>query len=622
MPPRPEEDDISPIEHTRESLYNPAAPRYERSELPAPQEAALPHEWQERVVSKPSRHVRFASIFLGFAMLFFLAALGAAGYFFYFGSNSVSSDKITLDVQGPTIIAGGDTVPLSLTITNRNPVALENATIEVDFPEGTRSATDVLAAYPRYIENLGTIASGATVTRSVKAIIFGGAGQTLSIPVDLSYGTANSNAVFEKKSSYALAISSTPLSVSVDSLTETTSGQPITFSLLVRSNATVPMNNIVLVAASPFGFSLTSSSLPFTNGVAMIGALMPGESKKVTLTGVLTGQNNDQRVFHFSVGTATSEQDPTPAITYMTQDASLTIRESFIAATLMLNGNPAANAVLTPNTTQNVSLSYANTLATTITNATVIVKISGPAVNYDSIKTTSGFYNSADHTVIFSKDTDPALAALVPGATGLGSFSFATLAPGAASPTITFTISVSGTRVGQTNVPEQVTTSAAIATKVVTTVAFSARSTRDPSVFAMSGPVPPRAEKATTYAVVWETENKGSTVAGGSVTATVPGYVAYAGKTSGSGSFSYDSVTRTVTWNTSDLPQGAAARGAFLLSLTPSTSQKGGVVPLTSAASFSGYDRFAGVQVTATADPVTTETKGDAGYVSTDAVIQ
>ncbi len=101
--------------------------------------------------------------------------------------------------QGPTTIAAGDTVPLSLAITNKNVVALENATIEVDFPNGTRDATDETQNYPRYTENLGTIAPGATVLRSVKAVIFATAGSSLSLPISLSYQTTGSNATFVKK---------------------------------------------------------------------------------------------------------------------------------------------------------------------------------------------------------------------------------------------------------------------------------------------------------------------------------------------------------------------------------------------------------------------------------------
>jgi hypothetical protein len=619
----PEEDTRGSLEHARESLYNPVDIPRPRASLRPSEENVLPHAWEEKPLPHPGqRHVRLASIFFGFATLFFIVALGIAGYFFYFGGNSVSPDNISVDIQGPTTIAGGDTVPLSLTITNRNPVAIQNATVEVDFPDGTRSATSVLDSYPHYVENLGTMQSGAVITRSVKAIIFGGAGQTVTLPVSLSYGTAGSNAVFNKKSSYALAISSTPLSVTVDALTETVSGAPITFNVTVRSNATIPLNNIVLSMTSPFGFSMTSSSIPASNSSFSIGTLAPGASKQVTLTGILIGQNNEQRTFHFIVGTAKSAQDQTLAVTYMTQDATISITTPFITTTLALNGNTADNIVIPSGALQSATLSYTNTLPTAVTDASITVTIGGSAVDYSSIKTTSGFYNSVDHTIVFSKDTDSSLAMLAPGATGMGTFTFSSLPGSIPSPTITLAITAAGTRVGQTNVPEQVTSSAVTTVKVATNVLLSAASSRTSSLFGQTGPIPPRANQATTYSIVWGVQNKGSAVAGGAVTATLPSYITYTGKTSGAGTFSYDSVSHTMTWSPGDLAQGASAQGAFQISFTPSTSQKGDTPDLTSAASFSGYDRFAGMQISATADPVTTETKGDPGYVHANGTVQ
>lgn len=624
MPPS-SEDDKSTLESARERLYGSEGnvTHDPRATLAVAGERTLPHVWEEGP-HPGKRHVRFAGIFLAGAAAFFLVSLGVTIYFFYYGGNSVSIDRISINIQGPTTIAGGDTVPLALTITNKNPAAISNATIEIDFPKGTRSAANLLQSYPRYVENLGTIASGATVTRSVKAVIFGGAGETLTLPVLFSYGTFDSNATFVKKSSYPIAISSTPLSISIDSLAETVSGAPLMFTLTVRSNATIPLDNVVLAGTFPFGFSVASSSLPMSNSTFLLGTLMPGARKVVTLTGALSGQDNEQTSFHFTVGTADAAGSQTLAVTYMTQNATVNIVAPFIDTTLALNGNASSQVVLTSGSSQSVAVSYSNTLATNVTNATVAIAISGSAVDYGSIQTTSGFYDSATHTVVFDSGTDPALASLAPGASGVGAFTFSTLPATALppEPTVVFTTSVSGTRVGQTNVPEAVNSSAVETAKVATTVILSASALHTSGPFSSSGPVPPRANQATTYTIVWNAQNEGNPVAGGTVSATLPSYVSYTGNTTGTGFFSYDQASRIVTWNTSDIAQGASAQGAFQVSFTPSTTQVGTIPALMATpASFSGYDRFAGEQIQATANPVTTETTGDPGYVSADAIV-
>jgi hypothetical protein len=565
--------------------------------------------------------MRFAGIFFIVAFLFFLVSLGVAGYFLYYGGNAVSVNKIAIDIQGPTTIAGGDTVPLSLTITNTNSVAIENATLEINFPDGTRNATDVLNAYPRFIENLGTIASGATVTRSVKVILFGGEGEMLTLPVSLSYGTGASRTVFVKKTAYALAVSSTPLSVSIDAPAEIVAGKPFTLTLTARSSATVPLSHVVLSGTFPFGFSKVSSSLPLDNASFLIGTLPPGASKKITLTGTILGQNNEQRVFRFSIGTAKAANDPALAVEYLTQDATVTVAAPFITTTLALNGNTSDTVTVAPGSRQSVTVSYTNTLSTSVMNAEVAIAISGSAVDYESIQASRGFYRSADRTVVFNRDTDPSLETLAPGASGVGTFTFSTLASEAlaSSPTITFTVSASGVQEGRAEVTEGMSASIVKTVKVATTIALTASSLHNAGPLDNTGPIPPLADRATTYTIVWNARNAGSAVAGGTVSATLPSYVSYTGVTTGG--FSYDKGSRVVTWSTGDLAQGASAQGAFQVSLTPSTSQKGSAPTLAGVATFSGYDRFAGVKVSATAGAVTTDTRGDAGYVAANAIV-
>lgn len=628
MPPQ-EGENLGSLEKARERLYSREQEPEHEDESLASAKRTLPHGWGDEPLAprrKPLHpHVKMAGYFFIGAFLFFLLALAAAGYFFYLGGNAVSVNNVQVDIQGPTSIAGGDTVPLSIAVTNKNSVAISNATIDIAFPPGTRNADNLYVDYPRYTENLGTIDSGQTATRSLKVVLFGSAGNTFNLPVTLSYGTEGSNATFEKKSSYGISISSTPLSVSVDSLTETVSGQPMTINLTVRNNATTAIHDVVLSGQFPFGFQPTDSSVPLTGSSFLLGTLAPGAVKQIKLTGVLTGQDGDQRVFHFSVGTAKNATDPTIAVTYMTQESTVSIALPFIQTKLSVNGNSSDNVVVAPGSSQSVSLSYLNTLATSISNAQVSVAISGSAVDYGSITSSDGFYDSANHTIVFSSDTDPALSSLAPGASGIGSFSFKTLPAGSVSydPSITFTISVSGTRIGQTNVPEQVTASAKKTVKVQTAVALSARSLHRSGPFTNTGPIPPAANTPTTYTIEWNAKNTGSAVAGGTVTATIPStYVTYLGNTSGTGTISYDNITHTVTWNVGDLPQGSTATADFQVSVTPSITQKGSAPNLTSDASFSGYDRYAGVQVSASAPAVSTQTLTDPGYTPQDAIVK
>lgn len=620
-------DDLSSLGRARERLYSPGAATPDtRASFDASGAPDLPHAWESEPLKnsmpRTHKHIRLASLFFFTAFAFFVVALAAAAYLFYSGSNSVSVNNVSIVSQGPTTIAGGDAVPLSLTITNKNSVAISNAVLEISFPPGSKNADNLSEDFPRYTEDLGSIEPGQVVTRSIKAVVFGGEGQEASIPISLSYGAAGSSATFVKRAEYVLAISSTPLSISVDAGVESVSGKPFTTTLTVRSNATVPLQNVVVSAAYPFGFAFTSATPAGSqNNTFLLGTLAPGSSRTITINGVLSGQQNDQRVFRFTVGTAKSDTESAIAVAYMSQDATVAITAPFIQTTFAINGETSGTSVLNAGARQSVTLSYTNTLTTAVTNAVVRVVITGSAVDYSSIQTNRGFYDSATRSILFSRDSDPALAVLAPGASGIGTFTFATL-PAAQSrdANITFTLSVSGTRVGQANVPEQISASLTRSAKVAGNVVLGASSLHSSGPFANTGPIPPVANQPTTYTIVWSATATGSPIADGTVSTKLPGYVTFANKTSGQ--ISYDAASRTVSWSVGDIASGASAQASFQVSLTPSTSQKGTAPALTGATTFSGYDRGAGVPITTGADAVTTETVGDPGYSSAKADVQ
>ncbi|HUQ30088.1 MAG TPA: hypothetical protein VM103_01050 [Candidatus Paceibacterota bacterium] len=621
------EDTRSALERARERLYSTQSTPVDvrDQELHAPQAPELPHVW-ETSQEKPlihTRHVHLAAIFFGITLSFFVLAAGVAAYLLYFGGNTVSVNNVAISVQGPSTIAGGDTVPLQITITNRNPAPVTHATIDVTFPSGTRSFENVFQDYPRYAEDLGTIAPGQTVTRSLKAIIFGQEGEAVSIPVSFTFGTPNSSATFRKPSTHELTITSSPLSLTVAAPTETVSGQTFNVALSVRSNAQTSIGNVVLGAAFPFGFSILSSSVPLQNGSFSLGTLKPGDTRTITITGALSGTENGKRAFRFSIGTSKGADDPTIAITYLTQQTDIAINAPFISTSIAINGNKTESAVLTSGARSTVTISYTNTLATAITNAEVDVQVSGGAVDYSSIQGGRGFYRSSDHTVAFTSDNDSTLARLEPGATGIGTFTFSTLSGSALrDPTVTFTVSVSGTRTGEANVPEVVTASKVVTVKVASAIGFTAQSLHSSGPFANTGPIPPVANVPTTYTILWSIQNAANATADAVVSTVLPSYITFTNVISPGADISYNSSTRTVTWRAGDLMANTVSQGAFQVSLAPSTSQKGSAPQLTGKASFSTYDRFAGIPLTLTADPVTTETKGDPGYVSANGRVQ
>src|SRR3989344_4269778 len=129
----PPEDEKGALERERERLYAPQAP------APSPRTRlqsalrSLPGRWKDvgpiQAPTVQPHHMKVATYFFVGALTFFGLALVVAGYLLYVGGESVSVNNIKLEVQGPSTIAGGDTVPITIAITNRNPVDLQAASL-------------------------------------------------------------------------------------------------------------------------------------------------------------------------------------------------------------------------------------------------------------------------------------------------------------------------------------------------------------------------------------------------------------------------------------------------------------------------------------------------------------
>src|SRR5207237_562879 len=75
--------------------------------------------------------------FFLFALFLFLAGLGAALFSYYRGALTLSSKNVDLIVLGNSFVAGGEGLPIQVEVVNKNSADLVNATLTLDYPQGT-----------------------------------------------------------------------------------------------------------------------------------------------------------------------------------------------------------------------------------------------------------------------------------------------------------------------------------------------------------------------------------------------------------------------------------------------------------------------------------------------------
>jgi hypothetical protein len=584
----------------------------------------------EDKISSFSRH-----IFL-FSLFFFLVAIGAAFYIYGRGLNVVSSNNIGIDVTGPVSIAAGTELDLDVSLKNENSSDLQLADMRVVYPAGSRNPDDITKSLQRTVDDVGTIPSGKSVTKKIRAILYGQQDSQQPLTIALEYRVKGSNAVFEKDKTINIGISSAPVTVTINSLNEVNSGQDIEFTVDITSNSSQVLQNVMLKADYPFGFSFANAepSAFFGNNIWKIGDISPGQKATVKVRGKIIGQDGEQRVFHFSAGiqSMTVETDLDPI--FLTTDQTVSIKKPFIGISMSLDGDSSPIHSTDAGKIVRATVTWTNNLPTQIYHAIISVKLGGATLDQNTVTNDQGFYSSIDNTITWDERSEPSLALLNPGDTGQVSFNFASLNPQLDSLSIfknsemTADVSVKGKRTDDVQVPEELLSAVTQKVRLNTTLALSPRILYSTGPFTNTGPMPPHANEATTYTVILTVTNTLNDVSNAQVTAVLPPYVTWSNVISPSSEdISYEPHGGVVTWNVGSVPAGTGfssspRQAAFQISFLPSISQVGSAPVLIGNVTLQGTDIFTNNAVGDSKSSLNTTLSTDINFKSGDEVVR
>ena len=618
------------IEHLRKSLYSRQGPPKLRKYISLrARDFGIKEDWapegdQQEDGVVPTNSV-FKNIFIG-AVVFFVIAIIVAGYISFRGDNIISSNNISVSVLGQTTAAAGEPVSLDINVANKNAVDLQLVDLVIQYPQGTKTADGSNQDMPRDRISLGGISAGQTVRKTINAILYGQQGDTEGINISVEYHLAGSNAVYHADKKYELAISSSPVSLSINSLKEINSGQELVIDAKLNSNSTNIIKGLLLKVDFPPGFQYESATpTPSSaSNVWSIGDLEPNGSRDFQITGKVNGQDNDQRVFRFYTGTQ-SDSDPLAIGTaFIDTTQAVVIHKPFLGTTLSFNSSSDDPFIGQQHKTINGEIKWSNNLTDSLKNIVIDAVVTSTYLNQASVSAdNAGFYNSNTNTVEWNSAQNDMLTDVSPGQSGKVSFQFATndlsgqLGASVKNPTVNVSISVKGRRFNENNVPEDITGTLSRTIKLSANLGLDAETSHDQGVFKNTGPIPPKVGLPTSYTITWKASDSLNDVKNAYVTATLPSYVDWLTQVSPSGSaLTYNPVTRQIRWDIGSLPAGsgyglAAKQVSFMVSLTPSVSQVTKAPDLVDDIALFGGDTFTGKEVQTELQNVTTMLAGD-----------
>ncbi|MBA3733458.1 hypothetical protein H0W91_03740 [Patescibacteria group bacterium] len=609
------DQDESSIERLKRTLYSRnenVVPKEKRTPV-QPHETTIQKDWgapptfglTPDVMAKPNNS--FFNKFLVGSLIFFFASLGIALFIFFGGLNLISSNNLDINITAPSSVSSGEELAIGLSVVNGNRTDLEEVSLFIDYPDGSQSVVDNSKTLSHEKIDLGVIPRGGIKDYTLRTLLFGEKDAVKVFNLRLEYRVKGSNAVFSKEKPYSVIIGSSPILLNVSYPKEINSGQEVSLSIDVTSNSSVVLKNVIVKVEYPYGFTYKSSSLtPLRdNAIWNIGDLKGGDKKNLTVTGVLVGQNMEDRSFKITSGTPGSSASQNLDTPLAASLVTIGIRKSFFDLSVGVEGEASGGRSMP------VSIKWQNTLPDKITNNHIEAVISGNVFDRSQVAVSNGgFYRSTDNTVIWDKNSTPVLESILPGDNGqvnlsVSSFQNSAQTRAIKNPHIDLHVTMTGERLG--SLAGEISSSQDITIKIDSSLAISGKAVSN------SGPIPPKADKETIYTITWVLTNTTNDLKDTTVTASLPSGVVWKGEASPVGeNISINPDTKLVTWNIGNVSAGAGFTSSpktvsFKVGITPSINQISSPAPLISAINAVASDTYTENRIGSSADSISTD---------------
>jgi hypothetical protein len=352
---------------------------------------------------------------------------------------------------------------------------------------------------------------------------------------------------------------------------------------------------------------------------------------KIRVRGLIVGEDGQGKAFRTTVGVGLDQQSHDISTEYGNVLSTVVLRESFIGIKLMLDGKPAGDSIANFGKRIKGKVLWKNNLKTRIVNAEIDVKLKGTALNRRSIETENGgFYRSSDDTIFWDERGEQQLAVLDAGEEGDIAFSFLPQPPvnttgqTTKNPEMTLEITVRGTRVSETGVPEEVKTVSIRKVRVTSDVQFASKAVYSVGPIVNRGPIPPKVGQETTYTIVWSIVNTSNDIANATVRAVIPPYAKFTGTVlPAKENIVYNDATKEIIWSPGNIAAGVGVGSAprevyFQMVLYPSLSQISTSPKIMYDQHFSAQDAYTGQVLEQTREFLDVGLLYDPKFIQTD----
>lgn len=570
---------------------------------------------EDTVALSPRR--RYRSMILLSSLVLFVVALSVSSLYIFFGGNQISGKNIDITLTGPQATPGGEVLSLTATVTNKNTVAIESATLIVNYPPGTRAVGENQRDLYEERLSLEQISPGETRTIPLQAIVFGEENEAKEVKAALDYRVTGSNSLlFKEAAPHAFAINSSPLVLRIESVEKISSDQEFEMKFVLESNASTPLRNVLVTAEYPeqFRFIRSDPATSYRNNAWLIEDIDSKGKATITVRGSAAGLTTEAFVFRVSAGTPRTDNQFVVGAQLAQTSATVSVEQPFIGVVVQVAGDSDGDVVLSSGASADVTISVTNTQTEPIYDMRVQVTPTGSVFDERSLRISDGFYDSINKDVRWEVSGVPDLATVRPGSERAFKFSFVT-PEDARSANLGITANVYGRRVNEVGVAEELVGVAK------TTIRYASSISTGRQLGHLAGPVPPVANKETMYTISLVASAGANDMSGAVLTTSLPQYVRWLNTYSGPGTVIFNPISKEMRWQIGEVKGGERATLDVQVGITPSVLQVGQVPVMLNQQLLEATDRFTGTVLRATAPPITTELAEELGFGEDNGVV-
>ncbi|MDP1620144.1 MAG: hypothetical protein Q8M12_04055, partial [bacterium] len=369
-------------------------------------------------LEKKKNVLKIGGIILGAVVVIILSMVAV----YQIRKASFGEDRVTVTVDGPKETRSGKLLTYEITYNNNNWASLDDAVLRISHPESFKPEES--AVYKTESPTVSLVELGKLDGHAAGKIVFSGRayspkGTLMYIKSALSYKPSNFNSQFVAEGQIGVNVISTPMTLEIMAPQGMASGDALDYQVSYKNVGAEDFENIRIKVDFPEGFIFSKSdpSVSEGNNIWYIGHLSAGDAGKIVISGKLQGERDNIKKVAVYIGTINQGQ----FVTYNEESTTTKIAASPLVIYQTVNGS--TNFFANAGDTLRFEIHYKNASDLGLGNVNIKETLNSPVLDYSTLETDGGAYDTDNRTIEWKAADHPALANLAPGQEGTIAFS-------------------------------------------------------------------------------------------------------------------------------------------------------------------------------------------------------